>query len=123
MKISDSPTSAADRASLMAEKVAAFISAAKVVAADGITWQEFGELAVSLLRLSIDWVDVAALPGPEKKLVVLASVAALFDALADKAVPAYAYPLWVLVRPAVRSLLLALASGAVESLLPLVRAS
>jgi hypothetical protein len=123
MSITDAPIAAAGWPELMAEKVTAFIASARVAAADGITWAEFGELAVALLRLSIDWVDVARLPGPEKKAAVLAAVAVLFDQVADKAVPAYAFPVWLLVKPAVRSLLLALASGAVETLLPLVRAS
>jgi hypothetical protein len=46
----------------------------------------------------------------------------LFDAVADRAVPIVALPLWVVARPAVRSLVLALASGAIEQLLWLVRA-
>jgi hypothetical protein len=53
--------------------------------------------------------------------MVLEAVASLFDALADKAVPVSAWPLWMLARPAVRSLVIALASGAVEQILPLVR--
>ena len=47
---------------------------------------------------------------------------ALFDQLADKAVPLTVWPVWILVRPAIRSLVLALAAGAVEQILPLVRA-
>jgi hypothetical protein len=41
--------------------------------------------------------------------------------VADKAVPTTVYPLWIICRPAVRSLVLALASGAVEQIIPLVR--
>jgi hypothetical protein len=36
-------------------------------------------------------------------------------------VPRVAYPIWILARPAVRALVLALAAGAVEQVLPLVR--
>jgi hypothetical protein len=49
-------------------------------------------------------------------------VAHLFDAVADQAVPAAVYPLWLIVRFPIRSLVLAIASGAIEQLLPLVRA-
>jgi hypothetical protein len=42
--------------------------------------------------------------------------------VADKAVPSYVYPLWLLVRSPIRSLLLAVAAGAIEVLLPMVRA-
>jgi hypothetical protein len=59
--------------------------------------------------------------GAEKKALVLEAVAALFDALADKAVPLAAWPVWILVRPAIRSLVLAIAAGAMEQVLRLVR--
>ena len=103
-------------------KIDAFISAAKSAAADGLTWQEFGELLVAFLRLSTALYDeVAAMTGAEKKAAVLDAVGRLFDAVADKCIPLAAYPIWYIARPAVRSLVLALASGAVEQLLPLVR--
>ena len=105
-------------------KVEAFIAAAKSVAADGITWGEFGELMLSLLRLVVTFLDtVGVMTGQEKKALALEAVASLFDAVADKAVPAVAWPLWILARPAVRALVLAIAGGALESLLPIVRAA
>jgi hypothetical protein len=54
---------------------------------------------------------------------VLEAAAALFDALAPMAVPVVAYPFWLIVRPAVRALVLAIASGAIEQLLPVVRSN
>jgi hypothetical protein len=48
-------------------------------------------------------------------------VAMLFDALADKAVPTMAWPIWLVVRGSVRSLVLMAAAGAIESMLPLIR--
>lgn len=121
--ISDFPKAAADRQLGLLDKVLAFTTEARVIAADGLTWAEFGELMLSLLRLVVTFLDtVSAMTGPEKKALALDAVAALFDAVADKAVPALAWPVWILARPAVRSLVLAIAAGSIEQLLPLVRA-
>ena len=121
--ISDAPIAVADTldGGLLA-KIKAFVEASKSAAADGLTWAEFGDLMLALLRLVIAGLDVAnGLSGAAKKALALEAVASLFDAVADKAVPRVAYPIWILARPAVRSLVLALASGAVEQVLPLVR--
>lgn len=104
------------------DKITTYIAAAKVAAADGLTWQEFGELLLALLRIVVAALDsVATLSGAEKKAMAIDAVARLFDAVADYAVPVAAYPLWLVARPAVRSLVLALAGGVLEQLLPLVR--
>jgi hypothetical protein len=122
--ISSAPAHAAEHWSDLARRVQSFLAVAEEAARNGITWSEFGELLLSLLRLSIQAADtLAGMTGAEKKALVLTAVAALFDAVADKAVPAYLYPVWLLARPAIRSLVLALASGAVEILLPMVRAA
>lgn len=103
-------------------RVAAFLTQARQATADGMTWQEFGELLVALLRLAVGTLDhIATLTGPEKKALVLEAAASLFDQLAGRAVPVAAWPVWVVVRPAVRSLVLAIASGAIEVVLPMVR--
>lgn len=117
------PAEAANDAGIgLINKLNAFIAAAKSAAADGLTWSEFAELAVSLLRLSVAGLDrVSELTGPQKKELAVRWVGHLFDAVADKAVPLAAYPIWILVRPAVRSLVLAFAAGAIEQILPLVR--
>jgi len=88
-----------------------------------LTWTEFGELLVGLLRLAVQTVDVLNVPGEQKKAVVMEAAAALFDALADRAVPVWAYPFWLAVRGPTRALVLAIASGAIEQLLPLVRSA
>lgn len=120
--IADAPIAAASPFQSIAQKVAAYLAAAQSAAADGLTWREFGELLLGLLRISIDTLDATStLTGAEKKELVLEAAAALFDQLADKAVPLTAWPVWILVRPAIRSLVLALAAGAVEQILPLVR--
>jgi hypothetical protein len=99
----------------------AYIVTAKLAAKDGLTWAEFGELLMGLLRLAIDTVDVLNAPGADKKAAVMEAAAALFDAVADKAVPLVAYPFWLAIRSPTRALVLAIASGAIEQLLPLVR--
>jgi hypothetical protein len=117
------PISAANRHEGLLDRVSVFIAAAQSAAADGLTWVEFGELLLSLLRLVVTALDtVSRLTGPEKKGLAMDAVAALFDAVADKAVPVLAWPIWIVARPAVRSLVLSLASGAIEQLIPLVRA-
>lgn len=119
--ISSAPAHAASNVAEVAEKISAFIAVARVKARDGLTVAEFGELTVALMRIAIAAVDVLAIDGSRRKEVVLEAVAALFDAVADKAIPTLAWPVWLIVRPTVRQLVLLAAAGAVESLLPLVR--
>lgn len=120
--ISEAPTSAALRFLELRDQVSAFIAAARVAAVDGLTWQEFGDLMLALLKLTTTTLDgMVNLKGPEKKELALEAVAALFDTVADKAVPLAAWPLWLLIKPAVRSLVLAIAAGALEQVLPLMR--
>jgi hypothetical protein len=114
-------TEAVDQPGLL-DKITTYIAAAKVAAADGLTWSEFGELLLAMLRLVVSALDsVATLSGKEKKAMAIDAVARLFDAVADYAVPMTLYPIWLVARPAVRSLVLALAGGVLEQLLPLVR--
>ena len=113
---------AADGQSSVVDKVAVFIASARAATVDGLTWQEFGELMVALLHLTVAALDaVGSMSGAEKKSFAVEAVARLFDALADRAVPLVAYPIWMLARPAIRALVLALAGGAIEQILPLVR--
>jgi len=122
--ISDKPVIAADDNSTLLAKVRAFITQAEVAADDGLTWVEFGELLLAMLKVTIATVDAFGLAtGAEKKAMVLEAAGLLFDAVADKAVPLALWPFWLVARPAVRSLVLALASGAVEIVLPMVRSA
>lgn len=105
-------------------KLNSFIEAARASAVGGLTWGEFGELLVAFLRLAISlYDDLTIMTGAEKKAAVMDAAGRLFDAVADRCVPLAIYPLWLLARPAVRSLLVSLAGGAIEQLLPLVRAA
>lgn len=119
--ISEAPVQIAADLPSLAEKVKAFVAAAKSASANGITLAEFGELSVALLRVAIEAADAIPVAGAERKMFVLNAIGLLFDELADRAIPALAWPIWIIVRPAARQLLLLVASGAIESLLPLVR--
>lgn len=121
--ISSAPVAAATSLdSGLLSKVHAFVETAKSSAADGLTWVEFGDLMLALLRLVVSALDsVKSMTGSEKKAFALEAVGSLFDAVADYAVPVSVYPIWLVARPAVRVLVLAIASGSLEQVLPLVR--
>jgi hypothetical protein len=115
--ISAAPLSAASRFEDFSAQVGAFLMTAKVAAVDGLTWAEFGELLVALLRLGVGAAELLNVPGPEKKELVLEAVGVLFDTVADKCVPVVLWPVWLLARSSVRSLVIELASGALEQIL------
>jgi hypothetical protein len=105
-------------------QISAFLSAARTQAAAGMTWQKFGELLVQLLHQAVTNLDaISGLSGPEKKALVLTAVASLFDSVADRCVPLTLYPFWSVIRPATRTLVLAIASGGIESMLPITRSA
>jgi hypothetical protein len=115
-------TAAAEGESGILDQVYKFIQVAKARASDGLTWAEFGELLLALLRLVVPALEgVRLMSGAEKKAFALDAVGRLFDATADYAIPVAAYPLWVLVRPAVRALVLAIAGGVLEQYLAFLR--
>lgn len=104
------------------ERAAAFLSTAQSAAAGGLTWAEFGGLLVGLMRtLVAAFDDVSTLSGSDKKALTLEAVGQLFDLVAGRAVPLAVWPVWALCRPAIRALVLALASGGIEQILKLVR--
>ena len=119
--ISSAPIAATTDLLSLADKVRAFVATAKSAAAGGVTVSEFAELTVSLLKIAMAAADAIPVDGADRKVFVLNAVALLFDSVADKAIPPLAWPVWLIVRPAARQLLLLVASGAIESLLPLVR--
>lgn len=109
------------RKEVVADALQRLIDDARQVAADGkLTVTEFGRITVGLIRLGVLWAEPLAVPGADKKAIVMAAVAALFDAVADKCVPMYAYPAWLAIRSPVRALVLAAASGALEAILRIV---
>lgn len=121
--ISSKPLSAARDIRSLGDQVKAFVITAREAAEGGLTVGEFAELAVALLRLVITTLDTIPAEGDQKKQWAVDAVAMLFDETADKVVPMIAWPIWMIVRPTVRQLVLLAAAGAIESLLPLVRAA
>lgn len=119
--ISSAPTASTLDLASLAEKVRAYVATAKSAAAGGITVAEFAELAVGLLRIAVAAADAIPVDGAMRKTFVINAVGLLFDEIADKLIPVMAWPIWLVVKPAARSLVLLAASGAIESLLPLVR--
>lgn len=109
--------------STLPDDVRAFFADAKAMSAGGLTVAEFGQLLVALLKLAVKIADGYQASGEQKKSWVLELVGILFDEVADGLVPIYLKPFWLMFRSGVRSLVLSLASGAIESLLPLVRSA
>jgi len=107
----------------LAALVQKFIADARAKAANGLTVTEFGSLVVGVLQLAVAGLEAVPSDGAAKRDWALQAVALLFDSVADSCVPLVAKPIWWIVRPAVRSLVLAAASGALEQVLGLVRAA
>lgn len=103
------------------EQVRKYITNAKVLAQDGLTIAEFGELVTELMRVLVAAMDSIDAAGPKKKQWLLAAIGALFEEVADKCVPLPAYPLWLMVRPAAKKVLLHFAGGAIEVILQMYR--
>lgn len=106
---------------LLSERVQRFVESTIVAAKDGITVSEFARLFVEAIRLAVAAMDALPLPGEERKAAVMAFAGQVFDLLADKCVPAVAWPAWVLLKPAARSLAVSLSGGIIEAILPLIR--
>lgn len=118
--ISEAPVAAANNMGQVLDKIRAYIASCQSLSADGITLSEFAEMSVGLLRVTMAAVDSIPIDGPSKKAWVLEAVAMLFDSVADKMIPTLAWPVWVMLKPGIRSLVLAAASGAVEAILPIL---
>lgn len=103
------------------DKIKAYVVTAKGLAEDGLSVADFTELTVGLIRIVIDTLDTVPAEGVEKKAWTLAAVGMLYDEVADKLVPVWLWPVWMIVRAPVRELVLLAAAGAIEQLLPLVR--
>lgn len=100
-----------------------FLTVTRARVKDGITVADLSQITLGGMRLVIGLLDQVSMPGADKKAEVLKLVAYLFDNFADSCVPFLSQPVWWMVKPVVRSLVLSIASGAVEFLLPVVRAS
>ena len=104
------------------EQIAAFLDAVRTRARDGITVSDLTQSTVDAMRLTINLLEtVNGMTGDQKKAEVMKLVAYVFDTFSDACVPVLAKPVWWIVKPAVRLLVMQVASGMVESLLPMVR--
>lgn len=104
--------------------VLALIAGARLKSAGGLTVSEFGSLTVEVIRLAVAGLDTMdRWTGAEKKSWALSCVGNLFDTVADSCVPTLAWPVWFILRPAVRTLVLSAAGGALEQILVLTRAA
>ena len=121
--IGEAPLAAAANLDTLQQQVSAFCTVAKLKAADGLTLAEFSELTLSAIRLGIAAVDSVPADGAAKKALVLDVVGHVFDQFADRVIPFPLLPIWWMTKPAIRQIVLALGSGAVESMLPLLRNS
>lgn len=116
--------SAANSLPTVVAQVNAFLASAREKAKGGITWVEFGQLLVELLHIVVTGLEaVQTMTGAEKKQIAMEAVAALFDSFADLCVPMAVWPVWLVIRPGIRVLVLSLASGGIEALLKVVRLS
>lgn len=120
-KITEAAVAAASSPKVLSEKVMLFVQTAKGLATDGLSLSDFGELLIALLRLCVSFLDSIPDTGEAKKAYALEAVALLYDELIDKIIPLWVWPIWMILKPAARPLIMAIASGALESLLPLVR--
>jgi len=121
--ISAAPIAAAQPLNTLSEKVKAYVTVARLKAADGLSIAELSELTVSAMRMAIAALDSIPVGGAERKAIVIDFVGAIFDEFADRVVPLAAWPVWIVAKPTVRIVALAIASGATEALLPLVRSA
>jgi len=121
--ITQAPVEAAAGPASIAAKIKAFVDAAKAAAADGLSVSEFTELLLALLKVAVELAESIPADGAAKKAWVIEAVGMLFDAVADKMVPAVAWPLWIVFRSPVRAIVLAAAGGAVEIILPMIRSA
>jgi len=98
-----------------------FINEVNERASDGLSLQDFSAIFFGSLRLAIAAVDSIPVDGVERKKMVMEFAGTIFNKYADRIIPLYLYPAWLLVKPAVRLLLMSIAAGAIEAILPLVR--
>jgi hypothetical protein len=105
------------------DQVAAFLNTVHKRSADGTTVAELAQNTVDAMRLTMSLLEtVSSLSGEEKKAEVLKLVAYVFDTYSDSCVPLLAKPLWWIAKPALRAIVMQVASGVVESLLSAMRA-
>jgi hypothetical protein len=114
-------TAAAAAAGTLQQQVEAFVAQATLLASDGLTWSEAGQLFLAFIWLCVDAAETLVDPsgnpasGEDKKQAVLDAVGYLFDLVAPMLpLPMFLQPFRGWLRAPLRALVLALASGAIE---------
>ena len=97
-------------------RIAAYLTHAQVLAEDGLTLAESGDLLSGLVELAVGSLLGSPLAGEEKKARVMGAVAALYDSLA----PNLPWPMWLapvkwLLAPVLRAGVLAALDGVIEA--------
>lgn len=106
------------------DQIAAFLAKVRERAANGTTVSELTQSTVDAMRLVMTLLEaVNSMTGAEKKAEVLKLVLFVFDTYSDACVPLLARPFWWAAKPIVRSVIVQVASGLVESLLANMRAA
>jgi len=119
--ISEQPAAKAAPLLDIRDKIKAFVVTANGLAQDGLSVSDFTELAVALIKICIETLEAIPADGEQKREWTLAAVAMLYDEVADKIVPVWLWPIWMVLRAPIKQLVLMAAAGALEELLPLVR--
>lgn len=100
------------------------LDTAREQAKGGFNWVKFGQWFVELLHVTVTTLDaVRTLTGREKRDIAVAAVGDLFDIAADRCVPLPLYPAWLAIRGGTRTLVLAMATGAIEAILKISRSA
>jgi len=121
--ISSQPLLIASEKRGLHDRVTAYIAATREKAADGLTIAELVELTIGAMRLAIAAIDELDMAGDAKKQLVTDLAGNMWDEFGRLLLPAALRPAFWLLGPTLRSLVIALAAGAVDALLPLVRMS
>jgi hypothetical protein len=109
-------------------QVEAFVARARELAANGLTWAEFMQLAIALVQIAVAAAMQLANSGADKKALVRSAVGYLFDAVAPRLT--LPFPLSLLdglvrpwIQPRLRALVLTLADGAIEAVYTRLKSS
>jgi len=119
--ISSQPLLVASEKRGLHDRVTTYIAAARELAADGLTIAELVELTIGAMRLAIAAIDELEMAGDAKRQLVTELAGSIWDEFGRLLLPSALRPAFWVIGPPLRSLVIALAAGAVDALLPLVR--
>lgn len=96
--------------------VESYVAQAMLLASDGLTLAEIGQLVLGFVTLLVDAAEqITDLAGPEKKQAVLDAVGYLYDVIAPAVpLPIFLQPFRRFLRAPMKSVVLSIVSGAIE---------